>query len=108
MLSCGRVKTELFENVDVTVSICNPSERALGSLGITRGHFVYLFSDFECHSVFVWTGIISKTPLVWTRIFYHTDTKDASSKVSGLDTCGRGLSTKAVSPKGYAELPSTP
>ena len=39
---------ELFENADVTVLIYNPSEHALGSLGITWGHFVYLFSDFEC------------------------------------------------------------
>ena len=33
MLSCGRVKTELFENADVTVSIYCISEHALGSLG---------------------------------------------------------------------------
>ena len=70
MLSCGRVKTELLENADVTVSIYNPSEHVLGSLGITQGHFVYLFSDFEYHSIFAWTGIISKTLLLWTRIFF--------------------------------------
>ena len=69
LLSRGRVKTELFDNADVTVSIHKPSEHALGSLGITRGHFVYLFSNFECHGVFVWTGIFSKTLLVWTQIF---------------------------------------
>ena len=31
MFSCGRVKTELFENADVTVSIYCISEHALGS-----------------------------------------------------------------------------
>ena len=83
LLSCGRVKTKLFESADVTASISNPSEHALGSLGITRGHFVYLFLEFECHSVFVWTGIISKTLLVWTQIPFYTDKKDAFSKISG-------------------------
>ena len=41
---CGRVKTKLFENPDVTGSIYNPSEHTLISLGITLGHVVYLFS----------------------------------------------------------------
>ena len=91
ILSCGRVKTELFENADVTVSIYDVSEHALGSLGIKRGHFACPFSFievrmpnidigygislsnielYECHSVFVWTGIFSKTLLMWTRIFF--------------------------------------
>ena len=76
MLSYGRVKTELFENADVV------SEHAHGSLGTTKGHFDCLFSfvevrtaKFECSSVFVWTGIFSKTLLVWTRIFLKTDEK---------------------------------
>ena len=47
MLLCGRVKTELFENADVTVSIYCISEHALGSLEITRGHFACLFSFIE-------------------------------------------------------------
>ena len=34
--SCGRVKTELFLNTDVTASIYLPSTQAPGSLGITR------------------------------------------------------------------------
>ena len=110
MLSCGRVKMKLFEKADVTVSIrelytslvsiyCT-SEHAFGFLGITRGNllvcflsskfecrillsiteFHYRTSNFECHSVFVWTGIFSKPLLVWTRIFFHTDKKDAFSK----------------------------
>ena len=90
MLSCGRVKTELFENADITASIYDVSEYAHGSLGITQGHFDCLFSfvkvrtaEFECSSVFVWTGIFSKTLLVWTRIFFYTDKKDAFSKRSG-------------------------
>ena len=33
LFSCGRVKTELFENADVTASIYDVSEHALGSLG---------------------------------------------------------------------------
>ena len=44
MLSCGRVKTELFENADVTASIYDLSEHAQGSSGITQGHFDGLFS----------------------------------------------------------------
>ena len=47
LFSCGRVKTELFENADVTTSIYDVSEHALGSLGITRGHFACLFSFIE-------------------------------------------------------------
>ena len=82
MLSCGQVKTELFENADVTASIYNVSEHAHGSLGITQGHFDCLFSfvkvqtaEFECSSVFVWTGIFSKKLHMCTRIFFHTDKK---------------------------------
>ena len=37
--------------------------------------FRYRISNCECHSVFVWTGIFSKTLLVWTRIFLKTDKK---------------------------------
>ena len=47
MLSCVRVKTELFQNADVTVSIYCTLEHALGSLGITRGHFACPFSFIE-------------------------------------------------------------
>ena len=82
MLSCRRVKTELFENADVKASIYDVSEHAHGSSGITQGHFDCMFSfvelrtaKFECSSVFVWTGIFSKTLLVWTRIFLKTDKK---------------------------------
>ena len=88
MLSCGRVKTELFENADVTASIYDPSEPALGSLGITRGYFAYLFSDLECHSDFVLTGIISKAVL-WTWIFFIRIKKVRFQKYPY--TCGRGL-----------------
>ena len=65
MLSCGRVKTELFENADVTASIYDVSERAHGSLEITQGHFDCVVSfieartaKFECSSVFVWKGYL--------------------------------------------------
>ena len=90
MLSCGRVKTELFENADVKASIYDVSEHAHGSFGTTKGHFDCLFSfvevrttKFECSSVFVWTGIFSKTLLVWTQIFFIRIGKDAFSKISG-------------------------
>ena len=76
MLSWGRVKTELFENADVTASIYDVSGHADGSLGITQGHYGCLFSFIEvrtanigCSRVIVWTGIFSKTLIVWTRIF---------------------------------------
>ena len=103
MLSCGRVKTELFENADVTVSIYDVSEYAHGYLGITQGHFDCLFSffkfrtvEFECSSIFVWTGIFSKTLLVWTQIFVYTDKKDAFSKISGYVWTGpKTLTCKA-------------
>ena len=88
MLSCGRVKTELFENADVTALTYEVSEHAHGSSGTTKGHFDCLFSfvevqtaKFECSSVLVWTGIFSKTLLVWTWIFFIK--KDAFSKLSG-------------------------
>ena len=68
MLSCGRVKTELFENADVKASMYDVSEHAHGSLGTTKGHFDCLSSfvevrtaKFECSSVFVWTRIFLKT-----------------------------------------------
>ena len=82
MLSCGRVRTELSENADVKASIYDVSVHAHGSLGTTKGHFDCLFSfvevrtaKFECSSVFVWTGIFSKTLLMWTQIFVYTDKK---------------------------------
>ena len=40
-------ETELFENADITVSIYCISEHVLGSLGITRGYFAFLFSFIE-------------------------------------------------------------
>ena len=38
------MRTELFENADVTASIYFPPDLALRSLGITRGQFPCLFS----------------------------------------------------------------
>ena len=89
MLSCGRVKTELFETVDITASTYDVSEHAHGSLGIMHRHFDCLFSfvefrpaKFECSSVFLWTGIFPKTLLVWPRILFTRIKKDAFSKIS--------------------------
>ena len=102
-LSCGRVKTELFENADVKASIYDVSEHAHGSLGTTKGHFDCLFSfaevrtaKFECSSVFVWTGIFSKTLLVWTQISLKTDKKDAFSKISGYVWTGPQCTAKLL------------
>ena len=96
MLSCGQVKTELFETADVTASIYDVSEHAHGSLGITQGLFDCLCSfvevrtaKFECSSVFVWTGILLKTLLVGTRILLIRIKKMRFQKYP--DTCGQGL-----------------
>ena len=43
MLSCARVKVELFENADVTASIYDAAEHAHGSSGIMQGNFDFLF-----------------------------------------------------------------
>ena len=53
MLSCGRVKAELFENANVTASIYEVSEHAHGSLGIMQRHFdcLFLLSKFEQRSL---------------------------------------------------------
>ena len=98
MFSCGRVKTQLFENADVTISIYDVPEDVHGSSGIMQGHFDCLCSfvkvrteEFESSSDFVWTGIFSKTPLVWTQIFFIRIKKTRFQKYP--DTCGRGLNS---------------
>ena len=100
------VKTELFENADVTASISVVSEHAHGSSGITQGHFDCLFSfvkvrtaEFECSSVFVWTGISSKMLLVWTQIFFIRIKKMRFQKYP--DTCGRGLTQQTFLNRGF-------
>ena len=70
LLSCERAKTELFEHADITAAIYHPSDYLLGSLWIARGHFVYLFLNFEYHNVFVWKVMSSKTLLVWMQVFF--------------------------------------
>ena len=84
LLSCGRLKIKLFENSDVTASICYISVHALESVRVMRGHsasqivfyrssnieFRYRITKSEYHSGFVWTGIFSKNVQVWTRIFF--------------------------------------
>ena len=78
MLSCGRVKTELFENADVKASICDVPEHAHGYLGITRGHFACLFSFIEARTA----EFESSCVFVWTWIFCIRIKKDAFSKRS--------------------------
>ena len=56
----------------------------------------FLLSQFEERGlnpkrVFVWTEIFSKTLLVWTRISFYTDKKDAFSKILGCVWTGRKL-----------------
>ena len=77
VLSCGRVTTKLFENADVTALICDASEHAHGSLGITQGHFDCLFSlsKFEQRSLNVAAsscggGISENAPRVDADILY--------------------------------------
>ena len=89
MLSCGLVKTELFENADVTASIYNQSEHAHRPLGITQGHFDFLFAfvkarrtEFESKKRLREDGdFFENAPRVDADIFY-TDKKDAYSKIS--------------------------
>ena len=82
------MKTELFENADVTASIYDVSEHAHGSLGITRGHFNCLFSFIEariskfCMCLRLDGDLFENAPRVDADIFY-TDKKDAFSKISG-------------------------
>ena len=90
------MKTELFENADVTASIYDVSDHAHGSLGITQGHFDCLFSfvkvrtaGFECSNVFVWTGIFWKTLLCGRGYLFIRIRKMRFQKYP--DTCGRGL-----------------
>ena len=67
VLSCGRVKMELFENPDVA-SFYSISEDVLRD-------FVKAFSlsvlVFRISQRFAWTGIFPKPFLVWTQIFLY-------------------------------------
>ena len=72
-------------HANATVLMHCISEIKLRSLGIKRGYFACLFSfievrmsnividygNFECHSVILWTGMLSTALLVWTRIFSY-------------------------------------
>ena len=86
MLSCGRVKTELFENADLPASIYDVSEHARGSSGITQGHSDCLsfLSKFEQRSLNAAAfscgrGYFRNAPRVDTDIF-HTDRKKSVVK----------------------------
>ena len=92
MLSCGRVKTELFENADVTASIYDVPEHAHRSSGITHGHFDCLFSfvkirtkEFESSSTAssCGRGYFQKRSSCERRYFFIRIKKDAFSKISG-------------------------
>ena len=90
LLSCGRVKTELFENADVKASICDVPEHAHGSLGITQGHFACLFllSKLEQRSLKVAAsscgrGYFRKRSSCGRGYFFKRIKKDAFSKRSG-------------------------
>ena len=107
------MKTELFENTDVTASICHPSEHALGTLGIMRGHFACLFSFFidvrmsnivieyrislsnsefrVSHSFRVDGGTFENAPRVGADLLY-TVKKICFQKDS--NRCGRGLNVR--------------
>ena len=53
MLSCGWVKTELFENAEVTASTYDVTEHANRSLGSRKGILIvcFLLSKFEQNSL---------------------------------------------------------
>ena len=115
------MKTELFENADVTASIYYPSEHALGSLRITRGQracaclfsfievrmsnivieyrFLLLNSEFQMSQRFRVDGHIFKNGFqVDADLFYtfYTDKKDASSKGSGYVWAGSKLKVRSM------------
>ena len=80
MLSCGRVKTELFENADVTASIYDVPEHAHGSSVITQGHFDFLFSFVKIRT----EGSLKVAASSCGRgYFFIRIKKDAFSKISG-------------------------
>ena len=63
------MKTDLFEYADVTASIYHPSEQALGSLGITQGHFVICFGLRIPHNIRVDGDIFENAPHVDADFF---------------------------------------
>ena len=90
MLSCGRVKTELFENADVTASIYDVPEHAHGSLGFTQGHLIvcFLLSKFEKRSLnaaasLCGRGCFRKRSSCGRGYFFIRIKKDAFSTISG-------------------------
>ena len=96
MLSCGQVKTELFENADVTASIYYISYHALRSLGIMRGHFACLctsieiqMSNFECSRSAI--SRVENAPHLDADIFDSLRIKKMRFQ-KDPDTCGRSLS----------------
>ena len=60
---------DLFEDTDVTASIYLTSEDALGSLGMTRGPFVYLFRNSDISSFSCGRDIFENAPCVETDLF---------------------------------------
>ena len=82
MLHCGRVKTELFENSDVTASICYISEHTLGSWESREGILPVCFLSSKLkHRILNVTAswcvdddIFQNAPRVEANIF-HADTK---------------------------------
>ena len=69
------MKTELLENADVTASIYDVSEHALGSLGITRGHFACLFSLIEVRmpNIVIYYGISLSNIELWVSQRFRAD-----------------------------------
>ena len=80
MLSCGRVRRELFENADVTVSIYNPSEQCPRIFGDHARAFCLSVFGFRISQRFrVDVDNFENAPRVEADIF---DT-DVFSKISG-------------------------
>ena len=104
MSSCERVKTELFENADVTASIHYVSEHAHGSWGSRDGilPLCFLLLKFENQSLHVaasWCGrgSIRKRSSCGREYFLIRIKKMRFQKYP--DTCGRGLRSLYVTGK---------
>ena len=90
-LSCGRVKTELFEKANVIASIYHLSELKFGLWASREG---ILFACFRISNLTAFSveHDISKTLLVWMRILFNTEKKIRFQSIrlrvdAAWDTC---------------------
>ena len=68
----GSFRKMLYENSDATAPICHQSDH-VSYIGVRISNVVIKYRVSK-GAVFLWTGIFSKTSLVWTQIFFkYTD-----------------------------------